>query len=216
MNKKVFKKLLIASVMLLIILIILLIFFDRRTNIYTGKKIGLFKFNNLFFNNKYNYQFDIISDFYLYFCFMIIIILIIDELFKVLKYKNILYLNYNFITLLIFLFIIFTISFIFDKLIIINYRPIMTNGILEGSFPSTHVTIITFVYLSSISFLKIYKKNKSFKECYLILVIINIIIASIFRLMSGMHWMTDIIGGLILGGIMFLGYTIIINTRRKE
>lgn len=214
MNKKVLKKLLVTFIILfitLILLTILLTHLDIRTNIYTGEKIGLFRFNNLFFNNKYNFKYDIISDFYLYFCFLIIVLLIIDELIKFLKHKNISYLNYNLITLLIFLFIIFTISLIFDKLIIINYRPIMTNGVLEGSFPSTHITIITFIYLSSISFFKIYEKNNNFKKCYYILVIINIIIASVLRLMSGMHWMTDIIGGLILGFMMFLGYTIIIN-----
>lgn len=219
MDKKVLKKMLISFISLLIIfitLIILLICFDRRINIYTGEKIGLYSFNNLFFNNKYNYTYDIISDFYLYFCFLIIIILITVQLVKFLKYKNILYLDFNFITLLIFLFIIFTISIIFDKLIIINYRPIITNGILEGSFPSTHITIITFVYLSTISFLKIYERTYKFKQKYYILIIINIILSSFFRLMSGMHWMTDIIGGLLLGTIMFLGYTIIINMRRKK
>jgi undecaprenyl-diphosphatase len=92
---------------------------------------------------------------------------------------------------------------IFDKILIINYRPILINGNIEGSYPSTHVMVSTFVLLFlSDKLKKIFKNDKIF---YIISIGL-ILIQSISRILLKMHWFTDIIGGLLIGCLLFFTF----------
>lgn len=105
---------------------------------------------------------------------------------------------------------------IFDKAAI-NFRPLLEDGELAASYPSSHtVLIITVIATAMIEYH--YRINR--KPVILTLDIICIIIIAlgvIGRILSGQHWLTDIIGGMLLGiSYIFLFYAFAYKPLNKK
>lgn len=87
----------------------------------------------------------------------------------------------------------------------INYRPILTDGLIEASYPSSH-TLLAIV-IGGTAFLQVKKRIKQFwiKIPLMVLVSFFAVAIPLLRLLSGVHWFTDIIAGILLGtSILFL------------
>ena len=86
---------------------------------------------------------------------------------------------------------------IFD-IVAINYRPVLEDGMLAASYPSSHTVLGIVVFGSLLIEIKrrIKDRTKAFIEEIACLAMIAIIIGA--RMLSGWHWMTDITGGVIL------------------
>ncbi|MBR4656380.1 MAG: phosphatase PAP2 family protein [Oscillospiraceae bacterium] len=90
------------------------------------------------------------------------------------------------------------IYFLFEH-IVINYRPIILENELEASYPSSH-TLLVIVILGSaiIQFHRLFKGKKGLLLLLDIFPCILIVGTILARLASGAHWLTDIIGGVLL------------------
>ncbi|MBQ9608829.1 MAG: phosphatase PAP2 family protein [Lachnospiraceae bacterium] len=90
--------------------------------------------------------------------------------------------------------------YVLFEVVIINYRPVIMPGEEhpEASFPSSHTMLICVVMGSAIMLLDKYIKNKSLCNALKILCALIMIVTVIGRLVSGVHWFTDIIGGVII------------------
>lgn len=88
----------------------------------------------------------------------------------------------------------------FFEVFVINYRPVIMPGEEhpEASFPSSHTMLICVVMGSTIMLLNKYIKNKSLCNALKILCALIMIVTVVGRLISGVHWFTDIIGGIII------------------
>ena len=87
------------------------------------------------------------------------------------------------------------------ELFVINYRPIVEyGGEIEASFPSTH-TLISVGVFGVFAVWLAYRLPKAFWK-YLIIgaLCVAALVSSLARLMMGVHWLTDVLGGLLLGG----------------
>ena len=86
------------------------------------------------------------------------------------------------------------------EVVVINYRPVIMSGEEhpEASFPSSHTVLICVVMGSTIMLLDKYIKNKSLCNALKILCTIIMVVTVVGRLVSGVHWFTDIIGGVII------------------
>lgn len=111
--------------------------------------------------------------------------------------------------------IVVAIWFIFEKLIILNYRPFLIDGVAEPSFPSTHTLIATSAMLVTMMALPKYIKKRWLRVLIDVFAVILIIAIGFGRIYAGMHWTTDVLGGLIFGVDVALIYGIILN-RTKE
>ena len=108
---------------------------------------------------------------------------------------------------------------LFDK-IPVNYRPVLLDEGPEPSFPSSHTMIACCIIgCSMIEMSQIITNKKTLgiiqKVC------IGIIAVTVIgRFISGVHWFTDIIGGLLISGaIISLYYGIVMQIkpeRRKK
>ncbi len=81
--------------------------------------------------------------------------------------------------------------FLFEKLII-NYRPVTPDGVLEASYPSSHTMVTMTIFGCTSVWVQSFRKyNRNIALMWKCLAVL----AMILRLFSGMHWLTDIIGG---------------------
>lgn len=113
------------------------------------------------------------------------------------KRKHILKVDGNILTLGLFYIFLF-ILFIFFTFVPINYRPVLIDGKLESSYPSsTTLLSIGFMTTAIINNFK-YIKNKKWLYTISIIEILYMLFLIIGRLLSGVHWLSDIIASLII------------------
>ena len=87
--------------------------------------------------------------------------------------------------------------YVFFEKCIINYRPTLIDGVLEASYPSSHTVLALCVCISSIMVNnRLFKDLKITKYANIICIVIAILIV-FGRLISGVHWFSDIIGGVL-------------------
>ena len=93
------------------------------------------------------------------------------------------------------------VSYAIFELFVINYRPVVEyGGEIEASFPSTH-TLIAVVVFGVMAVWLAYRLKRTFWKHLLIGALCAMALAAaLARLMMGVHWLTDILGGLLLGG----------------
>ncbi len=90
---------------------------------------------------------------------------------------------------------------IFDKFII-NYRPATAGGELEASYPSSHTLMLVFVMATAImqAFRRV--KHDSLRMTLCMLAFFIAVAVTAGRLVGGVHWFTDILGGLLLAAAL--------------
>lgn len=92
--------------------------------------------------------------------------------------------------------------------VVINYRPVLINGILEASYPSSTTLLVMCVMSAALMQFKSLIKNSIFRRFISALIIVFIVFMLVLRLLSGVHWITDIIGGVLLSaGLVSLYHT---------
>ena len=93
--------------------------------------------------------------------------------------------------------IIVALYLLFD-LVAVNYRPVLENGELAASFPSTHTMIALFVAATAS-----YQAKRRLRPAAAVWIFgccVSAIAAVtvVGRVLSGVHWLTDIIGGILV------------------
>lgn len=91
-----------------------------------------------------------------------------------------------------------TAVYVLFEFIVINYRPVLINGILEASYPSSTTVLVMCVMPTAIMQFKNRIKNKKARSFVTASIVVFIAFTVIGRLVSGVHWVTDIIGGALL------------------
>ena len=96
-------------------------------------------------------------------------------------------------------------AYIFFEIVVINYRPVLIDGYLEASYPSSTTMLVMCVMPAAMIQLCARIKNDVFRRCVMISIAVFIVFMVIGRLVSGVHWLSDIIGGaLISAGLVMI------------
>ena len=96
------------------------------------------------------------------------------------------------------LYIIVILIYVFFEKCIINYRPVLIDGILEASYPSSHTLLSICICGSALLINKYLFNNKKIYKYINIISIISMVLIVLGRLISGVHWASDIIGSIII------------------
>lgn len=105
--------------------------------------------------------------------------------------------------------------YIFFEKVVINYRPVLIDNILEPSYPSSHTLMSICICISSIMInKKLFRNNLADIENIISIIVMVLIIVG--RIISGVHWFTDILGGIIISNtLVVLFYTILSSIKPR-
>lgn len=113
-------------------------------------------------------------------------------------------------------YILLIIVYIFFETFVVNYRPILIDGFLEPSYPSTHIMISLCVMIPTYLMVKELIQSRRIKTFINMSLILTLVIIVFGRILSGVHWMTDIIGGLLLSGILISIFLTFVPYKNKN
>ena len=116
------------------------------------------------------------------------------------------------------LYVILAVLYILFELLVINERPIIMPGDehVEASFPSSHTLLSFVIFGSAMIVIGKYVRNRSLCNLIQVLFGIMILIAVFGRLLSGVHWFTDILGSLFLSAALLLLFTGLLDLAEKR
>ena len=81
---------------------------------------------------------------------------------------------------------------------VINYRPVLINGVLEASYPSSTTVMMLCVMPTAAMQMRRRIQNKRIKRWVLIGIFCFAAFMVAGRILSGVHWISDIVGGVLL------------------
>ena len=98
--------------------------------------------------------------------------------------------------------------------VVINRRPVLIEGFLEASYPSSTTMLVMCVMPTAQMQLHSRIRHPIFRKCVTVFITVIVLFMVIGRLLSGVHWLTDILGGAFLSaGLVFL-YRFASNMKR--
>jgi len=106
------------------------------------------------------------------------------------KRKNLLKVDYSILVLGEF-YIVLMAAYILFEVFVINYRPVLINGSLEASYPSSTTMLVMCVMPTVIMQLNTRIKSDVLKRCVSSAITIFAVFMVIGRLVSGVHWFSD-------------------------
>ena len=112
-------------------------------------------------------------------------------------------------------FVIVFLAYAIFEMIPINYRPILIEGIMEASYPSSTTLLVLSVMPVLIEQIQRRLSGIGVKRIITIAAIAFSVMV-IGRLISGVHWFTDIVGGVLLSAGLFKLYKAAVMLALKE
>ena len=107
-------------------------------------------------------------------------------------------------------YIIVIFGYLFFEMIPINYRPILIEGFLEASYPSSTTLLVLSVMPTLTEQTERRLENKITKMLIRVFAIIFSAFMLLGRLISGVHWITDIVGAVLLSRGLFCIYKAVV------
>ena len=108
-------------------------------------------------------------------------------------------------------YVLVILSYLLFEMVPINYRPVLIEGFLEASYPSS-TTLLVLSVMPTLYFQAQRRLNpNALRQTILIFSVLFSAFMVIGRLVSGVHWLTDIVGAVLLSSGIFLIYKASVN-----
>ena len=125
--------------------------------------------------------------------------------FQLMKERSLFKVDYDIILLGIY-YVLVILGYLIFEIIPINYRPILIEGFMEASYPSSTTLLVLCVMPTLIEQINRRSKNEIVKKIVKALDICFATFMVVSRLISGVHWLTDIVGSIMLSLGLFCIY----------
>ena len=113
-------------------------------------------------------------------------------------------------------FVIVFLAYAIFEIIPINYRPILIEGRMEASYPSSTTLLVLSVMPALVEQIKRRLSGIRVKQIITIAAIAFSVFMVTGRLISGVHWFTDIVGGELLSAGLYMLYKAAVMLALKE
>ena len=90
--------------------------------------------------------------------------------------------------------------------VVINHRPVLIDGYLEASYPSSTAMLVMCVMPTAVMQLNFRIKSIALRRCVICAISAFTAFMVIGRLISGVHWLSDIIGGILFSAGLVMTY----------
>ena len=97
-------------------------------------------------------------------------------------------------------------AYLFFESFVINYRPVLIEGILEASYPSSTTMLVMCVMPTAVMQFRRRIKNAVLCQWVSLVMTAFTVFMVVGRLISGVHWLTDIIGGILMSAGLVMMY----------
>ena len=134
---------------------------------------------------------------------------------QLLKRRSLLKVDYDIILLGAYYILVILGYFIFEMMPI-NYRPILIDGVMEASYPSSTTLLVLSVMLTLSEQVNRRSKNETIKRMVKTFGIGFSVVMVAGRLFSGVHWLTDIAGSIWFSMGLFFVYKAAVLRFDKE
>ena len=125
-------------------------------------------------------------------------------LFQWIRRKQLRHVDRSLLILGCFYVVVMGIYILFEQLAV-NYRPVLLNGALEVSYPSSTTLLVLCLMPTAVLQLRVRMRNGLFRQVLVVSMTAFTAFMLFGRLLSGVHWLTDIIGGVLLSvGLIML------------
>ena len=209
MMKQQWKKTMIAGVTLVaafILWTVLILTVDVQPAGQNGTNIGFAAFN-LWFHRLTGVHMKIytVTDWLGLVPIVVCVCFGVLGLVQLIKRKSLLKVDPDIILLgLYYILVIF--AYLLFEMVPINYRPVLIDGNLEASYPSS-TTLLVLSVMPTLKFqLDRRVKNGTVRAVTTVFVFVFSAFMVIGRLIAGVHWATDIVGSVLLSAGLFLLY----------
>ena len=185
------------------------VFFDLFSKVKYDGPSADFKFREINYN---------ISEILGYVAILVAVFFVFVGFVQLIKYKNFKQIDKNIYALGGFYAVVMFFYALFE-VVVVNYRPLLdaNTGELEASYPSSHTILTLCILTSALIVLRYIFKNLS-KTLYIITSVVFfavMVITVATRLMSGVHWFTDILGGVLLSIALLMSFKTVIDKINK-
>ena len=218
MNKSEKKSLLMGSISLAMFAVwtVLILTVDVQPLGQNGTSIGFATFNCWFHHfTGVNMAIYTITDWMGLVPVVICLIFAGIGLVQLIKRRSIFRVDADIMILGVYFVIVFLAYAIFE-IIPINYRPILIEGRMEASYPSSTTLLVLSVMPALVEQIKRRLSGIRVKQIITIAAIAFSVFMVTGRLISGVHWFTDIVGGELLSVGLYMLYKAAVMLALKE
>ena len=107
------------------------------------------------------------------------------------------------------------VAYLFFECVPVNFRPVLIDGALEVSYPSSTTVLALCVVPEAGRFWGKRMRNRVGRRIVLVMAWVLAAFLVIGRIVSGVHWMSDILGGVLLSAALVAAY-LAVEQRIKE
>ena len=136
-------------------------------------------------------------------------------LWQFVKRRSLLKVDYDIILLGIY-YVVVILCYLLFEMFPVNYRPILIDGVMESSYPSS-TTLLVLCVMPTLTF-QVRRRVKNAAVAKMIGILIRIFSVSMIigRMFSGVHWFTDIVGSVMLSVGLFCLYKAVVLLCSKK
>ncbi len=181
-----------------------------------GSSVGLAKLNQSFHDltgvNMMLYQ---LTDWLSIPVLLIMSGFAVTGLVQLIKRKNLLRVDHSILALGGFYVLVF-LAYLFFEVFAVNYRPVLIEGVLEVSYPSSTTMLMLCIIPTAIMQFNRLISCEKIRYTATALCSIYAALMVIGRILSGVHWISDILGGILLSAALVMFYYSIVSAVCKE
>lgn len=125
--------------------------------------------------------------------------------------KHILRVDRSILTLGVFYLVVMAV-YVFFECYVVNYRPVLIEGKLEASYPSSTTILVLCVMPTVIMQLGTRIRSRIIRRWVSVAMMLFAAFMVIGRLLSGVHWFSDIVGGVLISAGLVMLYVSVRGT----